>query len=133
MIHVDDTLYTFFMVTGKLMHILYFLFVHMNPFHYLELKQFVHQRSLPESSFCEKRFHANEEEIQTFLTHDHILEYLPSVLIYLKQFYCCADTMKEINYLNERIEYYELLLSYTKQRDPPVPKNVLRRRNIQKN
>jgi hypothetical protein len=100
----------------------------MDHFQHLELLQFVHQRSLRESSFCEKRFHVTEEEIQTFLTHDHKLEYLPSILLYLKQLHCCASTMEDNTYLNERIEYYELLLSYTNRRVPPVPKNVLRRR-----
>jgi hypothetical protein len=100
----------------------------MDRFQHLELLQFVHQKSLRESSFCETQFNNTESEIQTFLTHDHKLEYLPSILIYLKQLYCCAQTMEDTTYLNERIEYYEILLSYTKQRVPPVPKNVLRRR-----
>ena len=99
----------------------------MDHFQHLELKQFVYQRSLRESSFCEKQSHTTEEEIQTLLT-DHKLEYLPSILIYLKQMYCCADTMEDTVYLNDRIEYYEILLSYTNRRVPPVPKNVLRRR-----
>ena len=101
----------------------------MDYFKHLELLQFVLHQSRG-SSYSTKRSHDTEQEIQTWLTYDHKLEYLPGILIYLKQYYPCCACPSDTTYIDERIEYYEHLLEYTKTQRPPVPKNVLRRRNI---
>lgn len=102
----------------------------LSHFQHLELLQFVLQQCIQTSEFSAKRFQDTEEKVQTFLTHDHKLEYLPAILIYLKRYYDCCTCPSDTTYLDERIAYYELLLKYTKTQPPPVPKNVLRRRNL---
>lgn len=101
-------------------------------FQHLELLQFVVQQRIQDSEFSAKRFQDTEQEIQTLLTHDSKLEYLPDILIYLKRYYDCCTCPSDTTYLDERIAYYELLLKYTKTQPPLVPKNVLRRRNLKK-
>lgn len=60
------------------------------------------------------------------------IELIPKILIYLRNFYNYSDCLVDHTYLDDRISYYELLLSFSKEImiTPPIPKNKLRRRNI---
>jgi len=63
------------------------------------------------------------------------LEWIPEMILYLHQFYQISRSSLENDYLDERISYYELLLTFTKEvmMKPIIPKNKLRRRNIPSN
>lgn len=58
-------------------------------------------------------------------------ECIPDILPFLKTFYLISEGPHDIEYLDDRISYYESLLQYETKRVPPVPKNNLRRRKIE--
>jgi hypothetical protein len=99
--------------------------IKMDEFQMLEIQQFVFNKV---SHNYDKEIQKNESKIQYLLTYDNKLEWLPLILIYLRSFYSFS-TSEDKKYLDERISYYELLLTYTKQ-FKIIPKNKLRRRII---
>jgi len=97
----------------------------MEEFQRLEIQQFVFNKV---NHNYDKEIQKNESRIQSLLTYDNKLEWLPLILIYLRTLYSIS-TSEDKKYLDERISYYELLLTYTRQLEI-IPKNKLRRRII---
>lgn len=59
-------------------------------------------------------------------------KFIPDIIPFLKTFYQISEGPHDIEYLDDRISYYESLLPYEIKREPPVPKSTLRRRKIEK-
>ncbi len=102
--------------------------IKMDEFQMLEIKQFVCNRVKHDKHY-DKQIQKNESRIQSLLTYDNKLEWLPLILICLRGLYRISTSEDDTKYLDERISYYELLLTYTRQLEI-IPKNKLRRRMI---
>jgi hypothetical protein len=100
----------------------------MEEFQMLEIKQFVCNRYRNDKHY-DKQIQKYESRIQSMLTFDNKLEWLPHILNCLHRLYSISISEDDTKYLDERISYYELLLTYTKPLEV-IPKNKLRRRII---
>jgi hypothetical protein len=98
----------------------------MDEFQMLEIKQFVCNK-YRNDKYYDKQIQKNESRIQSMLTFDNKLECLPNILKCLRCLYSISISEDDTKYLDERISYYELLLTYTKPLEI-IPKNILRRR-----
>jgi hypothetical protein len=100
----------------------------------IELQQFIYHRMVVDNKTCEKKIQDNETILQR-LTMENKVEWIPEMILYLRKFYQISRSSLENDYLDERISYYELLLTFTKEvmMKPNIPKNKLRRRNIPSN
>jgi hypothetical protein len=98
----------------------------MEIFRQHELMRFIYHRLMN----TEKNSAWYAKRIQQMDCFNTPMECVPELLLYLKGFYSFSDS-HDIEYLDDRILYYESMIQYETVREPRVPKNVLRRRKIE--
>jgi len=98
----------------------------MDAFRQHEMQRFVINRgSKEDSSWYARRIQELDASFKA------PTECIPEIIPYLRIFYLFSDSHDK-EYLDDRILYYESIFQYETKRVPPVPKNSLRRRKIEK-
>jgi len=100
----------------------------MDDFRFHEMRRFVSHSIYKEtnSSWCAKQIQLHDDNFNA-PTED-----MPYIIPYLKSLYAISEGPHDSAYIEDRILYYEGMIQYETIKYC-VPKNILRRRKIEKN